>query len=101
MNTPFLRKSCLLSVAMASAIFVAGCNKEQDKAAAKPEAASAPAALTTMEEKVSYIVGFRMASQAKASGFTLDKKTLTLAISDAQEGKEARIPQEEQQKNHD
>ncbi|HMU65597.1 MAG TPA: FKBP-type peptidyl-prolyl cis-trans isomerase [Cellvibrionaceae bacterium] len=98
MNTPFLRKSCLLSVAMASAVFLAGCNKDQDKAAAKPEAAPAQVALNTMEEKVSYIVGFRMASQAKASGFTLDKKTLSQAITDAQEGKDAQIPQEEQQK---
>jgi FKBP-type peptidyl-prolyl cis-trans isomerase len=98
MNTLFLRKSCLLSVAMASAVFLAGCNKEQDKAAAKPEAAATAVALNTMEEKVSYIVGFRMASQAKTSGFTLDKKMLSQAITDAQEGKEARIPQEEQQK---
>lgn len=98
MNTLFLRKSCLLSVAMASAVFLAGCNKDQDKAAAKPDAAPAQVALNTIEEKVSYIVGFRMASQAKASNFILDKKMLTQAITDAQEGKEARIPQDEQQK---
>ena len=74
MNTLFLRKSCLLSVAMASAVFLVGCNKDQDKAAAKTEAAPAQVTFNTMEEKVSYIVGFRMASQAKASNFTLDKK---------------------------
>ncbi|MEY4589489.1 MAG: hypothetical protein RL497_1565 [Pseudomonadota bacterium] len=98
MNTLFLRKSCLLSVAMASAVLLSGCNKEADKAAAKPEAAPAQVALNTIEEKVSYIVGFRMSTQAKASGFSLDKKMLSQAITDVQEGKEARIPQEEQQK---
>jgi FKBP-type peptidyl-prolyl cis-trans isomerase len=102
MSTLFLRKSCLLSAAVAGAILLAGCKGEQGKEAEKTEAAAAPAAtataFNTIEEKVSYIVGYRMASQAKSGGFTLDKNLLSQAITDVQEGKDARIAQEEQQK---
>lgn len=96
------RKSSLLSAAIATLLFTAGCNsKDQDKAQAKPEAAPAAAAtatFNTMEEKVSYIVGYRMASQAKTGGFALDKNVLASAIGDVQDGKDPRIAQEDQQK---
>jgi len=99
MSKLFSRKSCVLSATIAAVILAAGCNsKDQDKAPAKTEVAPAATTFNTTEEKVSYIVGFRMASQAKAGGFALDKNVLAAAITDVQEGKEAKIPQEEQQK---
>ncbi len=94
MTTVFSRKSWVLATAIAAAL-LAGCNKPAPK-----EEAAAPAAteLTTLEQKVTYIVGFRMASQAKQGEFALDKAAMDLAISDVAAGKEARITEDEQQK---
>jgi FKBP-type peptidyl-prolyl cis-trans isomerase len=99
-----LSKSCLLGATIAAAALVAGCNKPAEKAAkeeatapAAPAAAAAPA-LTTDEQKVTYIVGYRMASQAKAGGFQLDKNVIGMAIQDVLDGKDPQIAQDEQRK---
>jgi FKBP-type peptidyl-prolyl cis-trans isomerase len=55
------------------------------------------AQLDTLEQKVSYIVGFNMASQAKASNFNIDVDAISLAVSDVNSDKESRLDEEESQ----
>ena len=97
MKKNLLSKSCLLGATIGAAILVAGCNKPVEKADAAPVAkAAAPAAsggvtLETDEQKVTYIVGYRIASQAKSGGFELDSAVMTAAMEDVFAGKEPRI----------
>ncbi|MDZ7924656.1 MAG: FKBP-type peptidyl-prolyl cis-trans isomerase [Marinagarivorans sp.] len=95
MTTLFSRKNILLAAAVSAALFTAGCNKPGAKEVAPVATASE---LTTLEQKVTYIVGFRMATQAKQGSFALDKAVMSMAIQDVADAKEARISQEDQQK---
>lgn len=95
MNITIIKKTGLLGVAVGAALLTAGCNEE-----AKKETAAAPAEvqLDSVEKKVTYIVGFNMATQAKANGLDFDKDVMVQAIEDVAGEKEPRIAQEEQQK---
>ncbi len=95
MTTLFSRKNMLLAAAVSAALFTAGCNKPGAKEAVPAATASE---LTTLEQKVTYIVGFRMATQAKQGDFALDKAVMSMAIQDVADAKEARINQADQQK---
>lgn len=53
--------------------------------------------LDSLEQKVSYIVGYNMASQAKASNFDVDADALKMAVSDVAEGKDSRLDEEQSQ----
>lgn len=94
MKTVFARNT-FLAAAVSAALMTAGCNKP-----ATPAAPAEPAEpeLTTLEQKVTYIVGYRMAKQAEQGEFGLDKAVMGLAIQDVADEKEPRIAQEEQQK---
>ena len=98
MKTLFSRKNMLLAAAVSAALFAAGCNKPAAKSDAAPAAAAASTELSTLEQKVTYIVGYRMATQAKHGEFVLDKGIMSLAIQDVADAKEPRIAQEDQQK---
>lgn len=76
---------------VAGAIVLTGCNKET--ASTEP----ATVELDTVEKKVSYIVGYNMANQAKANDFPLDVQAMTLALEDVTAGKEPKLTQEEMQ----
>ncbi len=97
MNNVFARKNfarnSILAATVSAAVMISGCNK--------PNAAAAPAAeptLSTLEQKVTYIVGYRMAKQAEQGEFGLDKAVMGLALQDVSDGKEPRIAEEDQQK---
>lgn len=96
MKAEFFRKRVVLAAAVSAALFVSGCNqpaKNDTKAAAPAEPE-----LTSLEQKVTYIVGYRMAKQAEQGEFALDKAVMAMAIQDVAEEKEPRIAQEDQQK---
>ena len=90
MKTLFSCKNTLLAAAISTALFTAGCNKP---AAVEP----AEVELNSIEQKVTYIVGYRMAEQAKQGEFALDKAVMAMAIQDVADAKEPRIAQAEQQ----
>jgi FKBP-type peptidyl-prolyl cis-trans isomerase len=83
-----MKQYLLLGMAATATLLVA-CGGEEAKQA-EPK-------LDTLEEKVSYIVGYNMASQAKANNFEVDVNALTMAMQDAQSDKESRLSQEESQ----
>jgi FKBP-type peptidyl-prolyl cis-trans isomerase len=87
-----LNKTALLGATMAALLAVTGCNKEA-KTAAQP----AEIKLDAIEQKVTYIVGYNMAQQAKANGLEFQKDIMATAIQDVLEGKEPRIAQADQQ----
>ncbi len=93
MKTLFSCKNTLLVAAVSAALITTGCNKPAAQAAAPSEVE-----LTTIEQKVTYIVGYRMAKQAQQGEFALDKTVMGMAIQDVASEKEPRIAQEEQQK---
>lgn len=84
----------LVGVALVTALFTAGCNKEAEPA---PEAKK-EVTLEEIESQVTYIVGYNMAKQAQANGVTFRQDVMAAAIQDVQDGKDPRIAQEEQQK---
>ncbi len=58
---------------------------------------AADPALTTQEQKFSYVLGYQMGQTIKRDGVPLDSATLTMAIRDALEGKESRVSDTEKQ----
>ena len=83
----------VVGVAIATALFTAGCNEKTETAASTPKEVT----LDEIDTQVTYIVGYNMAQQAEANGVTFDQDVMAAAIRDVQEGKEPRIAQEEQQ----
>lgn len=102
MKLTSVRKTSLLSVAIAAALLATGCNNQADTEAAGENAAaqtgSSDVQLDSIEKQVTYIVGYNMAQQAKANGLTFDKTVMAQAIQDVQEEKDPRIEQAEQQR---
>lgn len=82
-------KQYLLAGMAAVAVALTACGGDEKQ---KPEAQ-----LDTLEQKVSYIVGYNMASQAKASSFNIDVDAITLAVSDVNSDTESRLNDEESQ----
>ncbi len=96
MKTLFSRKNTFLAAAVTVALITTGCNKPAEQAAVP--AAAVESELTSLEQKVTYIVGYRMAKQAQQGEFALDKSVMSMAIQDVADEKEPRIAQEDQQK---
>lgn len=100
MNIKTLRKSGLLTVAIAAAVLAAGCNNENaetESSTAAVEGQSENVSLDTTQQKVTYIVGYNMAQQANSNGLVFDEATMSLAIKDVADGRDPRIPADEQQ----
>jgi FKBP-type peptidyl-prolyl cis-trans isomerase len=58
---------------------------------------AADPALTTEEQKFSYVLGYQMGQTIKRDAVSLDANALTAAIRDSLEGKESKISDEEKQ----
>lgn len=69
-----MKKQILMTITGVAILSLAACNKEPEKEAPKE------LVLESMEQKVSYIVGYNTAQQVKASGFTLDSAAMAAAI---------------------
>lgn len=82
-------KHYLLISMAATAVILTACGGEKKQ--------ESKAELDTLEQKVSYIVGYNMASQAKASDFDIDVDAMSLAITDVSNDKESRLDEEESQ----
>lgn len=84
-------KAGLLGATLAAVLVTSGCNKESNNAA------STEVKLDTVEQKMTYIVGYNMAKQAQANGLDFQKEVMSAAIQDVLDGKDPRIAQAEQQ----
>jgi FKBP-type peptidyl-prolyl cis-trans isomerase len=87
-----LTKASVLGATVAALLVTAGCNKESETSAS-----SAQIKLDTIEQKVTYIVGYNMAKQAQANGLNFEKDVMSAAIQDVLDDKEPRIAQADQQ----
>ncbi|WP_045827252.1 FKBP-type peptidyl-prolyl cis-trans isomerase [Teredinibacter turnerae] len=83
-----MTKTQFLAVA-ATTLILAGC-----KEAAQPEK---EVKVETLPEKVSYLLGFNMASQAKQNDFEINPDVMALAIQEVNAGGEPRFSDEEMQ----
>lgn len=86
-----LKKIKYLPIALATSLILVGCEE-----AAKPNAgATAPAALESEIQKVSYIMGTNIGGQIKGEAFEVDIPSLTLGLSDAVAGNEPKLTEDE------
>ncbi len=90
-------KTRTLAVVAASLLALSAC--KEDKTAETAPAASAPvAALSTQDQKVSYILGMNIGKQFKANGVPLDQTSFLDGIKTSSDGGEPKLSQEEIQK---
>lgn len=83
-------------LAISAALALAGCGKKADQAKSTANApAGTPAAFTTLDQKVSYGIGFQMAGGLPKGGFTVDQAALAAGIADGIAGGKTRIPEAE------
>lgn len=78
----------LLVVGLISSALMVGCNKEAEK----PDES---AMLTTLEQKVNYVVAQNMAQNFKQGGLTIEPDAFALALRDVRDGVESRLTEEE------
>jgi FKBP-type peptidyl-prolyl cis-trans isomerase len=92
-------KMYLLPLALVSVIALQACDQKQSTAPTEPASAeTAPAAesgLTSTEERLSYGIAYGLGQRMKADGVPLDAKSFSLGLSDALDGKDSRMTQEE------
>jgi len=97
-------KTYLLPLALLSFVALQACDqkatttapaKEPVAAAAEAKAPAADAALATTEQRLSYGIAFGLGQRMKADGVPLDATSFGLGLSDALDGKEARMTQEQ------
>lgn len=81
-------------LAISAVLMLAGCGKQAADAKKAPDAATT-AALTTLDQKVSYGIGYQMAGGLPRGGFTVDQAALAAGIADGIAGGKTRIPESE------
>ncbi|MEP0355504.1 FKBP-type peptidyl-prolyl cis-trans isomerase [Paraglaciecola sp.] len=91
-----------LAFLTASSLFLAACGNDKTSStevvtetSADTASTAADPALTSIEQKLSYIVGTNLAGQFKRDGLTLDLAALTLALDDVASGTTSRLSDEE------
>lgn len=93
MNMPITRKKSLLALTVAAVIATSGCNQDAETGGTP----TGEVELDTLEKQVTYVVGYNMASQAKANGLSFEQDVMVQALSDVSADREPRIPEAEQQ----
>lgn len=84
-----MKKQLTMAIAGVAVLSLIGCNKEAEKEAPKE------LTLETVEKKVSYIIGYNTAQQAKQNGVVLDAQALAAAVEDINTDAEAKLTEEE------
>lgn len=80
----------LLVIGLISSALMVGCNKEAEKADANVE-------LTTLEQKVNYVIAQNMAQQLQQGGLTIEPEVFAQALKDVRDGVEPRLTDEEKE----
>lgn len=80
----------LLVVGLISSALLAGCNKDAEKQ-------DDSAKLTTLEQKVNYVVAQNMAQNFQQGGLTIEPEAFALALKDVRDGVESRLTDEEKE----
>jgi len=80
----------LLVIGLISSALMVGCNKEAEKTDANVE-------LTTLEQKVNYVIAQNMAQQLQQGGLTIEPEVFAQALKDVRDGVEPRLTDEEKE----
>lgn len=80
----------LLVIGLISSALMMGCNKEAEKQ-------DDSVALTTLEQKVNYVIAQNMAQQMQQGGLTIEPEVFAMALKDVREGAESRLTDEEKE----
>ncbi len=92
-----MKRKLMMALAVSSMVLV-GCG--EDKAAKdNAEAAGETLELSTLNQKVSYIIGLNMGQNLKNDEVEVDIKALTMALEDSSAGRESRLTEEEIQQS--
>jgi len=83
-----MKKNTIIAMA-ATAVLLAGCGKEAAKEEQKEPA------MDSLEQKVSYMLGYNMARQAKSVDFSIDPDLIALAVKEVNSEAEPRFTEEE------
>jgi len=95
----------LMGAAMTAVLFTSGCNEEKAapsesdtsaKASAQDSGTGSEVVLESNHQKLTYIVGYNMATQAKSNGVEFEVDVIAQAINDVNAGKESRFSKEEE-----
>lgn len=91
-----------LAALTATTLILTACGGEKKAEQVEAEVAAPQeeqvAALESVDQRISYIVGVNMATQFKRDGIDLDVAALSLAIEDTKAGKEPRLSEEDNRK---
>lgn len=90
-----LKKIKYLPIALATSLFLVGCEEASKSNAGAAAPASAAVALESEMQKVSYIMGTNIGGQIKGEAFEVDIPSLTLGLSDAVAGNEPKLSEDE------
>ena len=89
----------VMAAMIAASVFLIGCEQPKQETApettAPEETASESGELATQEEKLSYIFGQNIGAQFKADDVPINVDIFAEGITDALEGRESRLPEEE------
>src|SRR5690606_2057178 len=80
----------LLVIGLISSALMVGCNKEAEKTDVNVE-------LTTLEQKVNYVIAQNMAQQLQQGGLTIEPEVFAQALKDVRDGVEPRLTDEEKE----
>lgn len=83
----FKKRLLAVSLMLVTTSLVVGCKEDAKK--------EESAALDTLEQKASYIIGLNIGNNLKANGFDVQADQVALALRDLQAGTESRINEEE------
>lgn len=83
----FKKRLLAVSLMLVTTSLVVGCKEDAKK--------EESAALDTLEQKASYIIGLNIGNNLKANGFDVQADQVALALRDLQAGTESRIKEEE------
>ncbi|WP_086934764.1 FKBP-type peptidyl-prolyl cis-trans isomerase [Agarilytica rhodophyticola] len=79
-----------LTIAYCVLLFTSACERKAAENKVEPHVA-----LDTIEQKVSYVIGFNTAQQLHKEGYSLDAEVTSIAIADFNNGVEPRMSKEE------
>ena len=93
-----MKRNLMMAFAISSIVLV-GCGekKEASESAEATPTATEAGELSTLNQKVSYIIGLNMGQNLKNDEVEVDIDSLTLALNDAASGHEPRLSEEEVQ----
>lgn len=90
MNMKIVKRHLMAGVAVSTLVLM-GCNEANNKSAAVEAAPE----LTSLEQRLSYVIGLDMANRFKQDDIGIDVASLSQALNDIQAGTEPRLSEEE------